>query len=84
MEPMTVGQLIEELQKHADKYGTSTPVHHSYNYGDHARTTVAPGVGQVTEERIVYSDYHSMSTVLDEDDDRYYDPTRHTQVVVLG
>jgi hypothetical protein len=80
---MTVGQLIEELQRHVAKYGPDTPVHHSYNYGDHWRTTVAPGVGQVTEERIVESDYHNMPKVLDEEDNRYYDETKHTTVVVL-
>jgi len=84
MEPFTVSQLIAELQRHVVKYGPDTYVHHSYNYGDHARTTVAPGVTEVTEEKVAPSAYHDMPRVLDEDDDRYYDQDKHTTVLVLG
>ena len=84
MEAMTVEQLIVELQTYAEQCGPNTPVHFSYNYGDHGRTTVAPGAWKVSEERIVYSDYHDLPKVLDKDDDRFFDPERHTQVIVIS
>ena len=76
---MTVSKLIEKLQRHVAQYGPNTPVHHSYNYGDHCRTTVAPVVEQVTEERIVESEYHQCPKILDQEDDRFFDPTKHSQ-----
>lgn len=74
---MTVAELIAELQQ----YDGDTPVHLSYNYGDHWRTTVAPMVKQVEELPVKHSEYHSMPKVLDEEDKEY---DTADQVVVLS
>ena len=62
---MKVADLIEEL-----KYmPQDAEVHFSYNYGDHWRTQVAPTVDNVFLGRVVYSDYHRMPKLVDEDDE---------------
>lgn len=62
---MLVRELIDEL-KGVDP---DAEVHMAYNYGDRARTTVAPAIHRVTEGRVRYSDYHSMDKELDIEDD---------------
>lgn len=64
---MKVSELIEELQLH-DK---DAEVHFAYNYGDYWRTTVAPRASGVELKRVVYSQYHSMPKLVDEDDTRF-------------
>jgi len=59
---MKVRELIAELRQH----DLDAEVHFAYNYGDHARTTVAPKVETVDEYAVKHSDYHRMP-VLDED-----------------
>jgi hypothetical protein len=61
---MKVAELIEQL-KYLDQ---EADVHFSYNYGDHWRTEVAPQVTQVNEGAVVYSEYHRMDKMLDDED----------------
>ena len=62
---MLVKELIESLQ-YMDQ---DAEVHFSYNYGDHWRTEVAPAVGRVDEGAVVYSDYHRMDKLVEDDTD---------------
>jgi hypothetical protein len=62
---MTVAELIEVLEREENK---ERPVVFSYNYGDHWRTTVAEEINNIEELTLVYSDYHSMWKVPDEDE----------------
>lgn len=79
---LTVAELIEEL-----KYmPQDAEVHFSYNYGDHWRTQVAPGVDTVEMGFVEYSAYHSMDKIAEPDyDDEDADPAdTHKAVVVIG
>jgi len=62
---MLVKELIESLQ-YMDQ---DSEVHFAYNYGDHWRTEVAPKVGRVDEGAVVYSDYHRMDKMVEDDGD---------------
>ena len=78
---MKVSQLIEEL-------GFMNPdaeVHFSYCYGDHWRTEVAPGVSNVSEGVVEFSDYHRMDKLADEDfeDEEPGNPDENVRRVVL-
>ena len=66
---MKVAELIEQL-KYLDQ---EADVHFSYNYGDHWRTEVAPQVTQVNEGAVVYSEYHRMDKIAEDDEDCYED-----------
>jgi len=66
---MKVSQLIEQLG-YMDK---DAEVHFSYNYGDHWRTEVAPAVGRIDEGAVVYSDYHRMDKLVENDDESEFD-----------
>ena len=69
MNALTINEL-EELLADAKRNGADgdTPVHFSYNYGDHWRTTVAPGAYNAELGKIEYSTYHSMHKVVDEEE----------------
>lgn len=62
---MKVQDLIDELQS----YDPEAEVHFHYNYGDHWRTLVAPKVTQVFDGPVVWSEYHRMPKIADEDYD---------------
>jgi|LauGreDrversion4_2_1035121.scaffolds.fasta_scaffold337906_2 hypothetical protein len=66
---MTVQELIEQLG-YMDK---DAEVHFAYNYGDHWRTEVAPRVGRVDEGKVVYSEYHRMDKMLEDEYDVEFD-----------
>ena len=66
---MLVKELIESL-KYMDQ---DAEVHYAYNYGDHWRTEVAPKVGSVDEGAVVYSEYHRMDKILEDDGDTDFD-----------
>jgi len=66
---MKVSQLIEELQC----MDQDADVHFAYNYGDHWRTEVAPKVGRVDEGKVVYSDYHRMDKIMEDEYDIEFD-----------
>ena len=82
---MKVSELIELLQME----NPEAEVHFSYNYGDHWRTQVAPTVDSVMPGRVVYSQYHSMDKVVDEEDFDFDEETGEpvvegNEVVILG
>jgi hypothetical protein len=62
---MTVKELIELLENE----NKEEDVYFSYNYGDHCNTTVAQEVSDVEKLTIVYSEYHRMHRLVDEDED---------------
>jgi hypothetical protein len=66
---MQVKELIEMLQD----MDQDAEVHYAYNYGDHWRTEVAPKVGRVDEGAVVYSEYHRMDKMLEEQYDVEFD-----------
>ena len=66
---MQVKELIEMLQD----MNQDADVHFAYNYGDHWRTEVAPKVGRVDEGAVVYSEYHRMDKMLEDDGDCEFD-----------
>ena len=77
MSAMTVEELIEEL-----KYmPQDAEVHFQYNYGDHWRTQVAPGVDTVEMGFVKYSSYHQMDKVEEPDYDE--EPEDNLKAVVL-
>jgi hypothetical protein len=73
---MKVSQLIEEL----GFMDPNAEVHFSYNYGDHWRTKVAPKVGRVDEDAVVYSNYHRMDKMVEDDGD-YIEDVRKVVVI---
>jgi len=60
---MQVKELIEMLEG----MNPEAEVHFSYNYGDYWRTEVAPAVGRVDEGAVVYSEYHRMDKMAEDD-----------------
>jgi len=80
---MKVSDLIQQLTH----MNPEAEVHFSYNYGDYTRTDVAPRIDRVDEDSVVYSDYHQMDRIADEE----YDTNEDTgeweegvrQVVIL-
>ena len=65
---MLVKELIESL-KYMDQ---DAEVHFSYCYGDHWRTEVAPKLSRVDEGAVVYSEYHRMDKMVENEyDDEY-------------
>lgn len=68
---MQVKDLIELLEGH----DPAAEVHFAYNYGDHWRTRVAPGVSEVSEGVVVHSEYHRMDKVVDDEEDCYDEDT---------
>ena len=66
---MKVSELIEMLQD----MNQDADEHFAYNYGDHWRTEVAPKVGRVDEGAVVYSEYHRMDKMLEDDGDCEFD-----------
>ena len=66
---MKVSELIEMLQD----MNQDADVHFAYNYGDHWRTEVAPKVGRVDKGAVVYSEYHRMDKMLEDDGDCEFD-----------
>jgi hypothetical protein len=68
---MKVADLIEEL-KYMDQ---EADVHFAYNYGDHWRTEVAPKVSRVDTGAVVYSEYHRMDRMANDNDTDFDEDT---------
>ena len=68
---MQVRELIEQLEG----MDQDAEVHYAYNYGDHWRTEVAPKVGRVDEGAVVYSEYHRMDKMVENDDSDFDEET---------
>ena len=66
---MQVKELIEMLAE----MNPEADVHFAYNYGDHWRTEVAPKVGRVDVGAVVYSDYHRMDKLMEDEYDVEFD-----------
>jgi hypothetical protein len=78
MKAMTVGELIERLEGIDDK---ELPVGFSYNYGDHWHTRVVADVTDAEEAEVIYSDYHNMNKMAEDEND---DPDNFKIMVVLS
>jgi len=74
---MQVKELIEQLQG----MNPEAEVHFAYNYGDHWRTEVAPKVDRVDEGAVVYSEYHRMDKMLEEQYDVEFDEDTGEEIV---
>jgi hypothetical protein len=61
--------LVRDLIELLEGYDADMEVHFAYNYGDHWRTEVAPRVNDVREGAVVYSDYHRMDKIAEDDSD---------------
>ena len=59
---------VRDLVKRLHEFDEDMDVHFSYDYGDHARTEVAPKIRRVEELGIKYSSYHDMDRVAYEDE----------------
>ena len=66
---MKVSELIEQL----GYMDPEAEVHFAYNYGDHWRTEVAPKIDRVDEGAVVYSDYHRMDKMVENEYDAEFD-----------
>lgn len=78
MKAMTVRELIERLENIDDK---ELPVGFSYNYGDHWRTQVVADVTDADESEVIYSSYHNMNKMANDEND---DPDNFKMMVVLS
>jgi hypothetical protein len=78
---MKVKDLIEQL----GYMDPEAEVHYSYCYGDHWRTEVAPRVDRVDEGAVVYSDYHRMDKMADDEfeDEEPGNPDENVRRVVV-
>ena len=68
MYPITLADL-EQFIKDARQNGAAddTPVHISYNYGDHWRTQVAPYASNAELRYVEHSDYHQMDKLTEDE-----------------
>ena len=76
---MKVQELIDILER----YDGDDDVVFSYNYGDYWRNTVAQTPREVQYESAVYSDYHQMLKIVDEDSE-YKDEQDSKEYVVIS
>ena len=68
---MQVKELIEMLQD----MDQDAEVHYAYNYGDYWKTEVAPAVSMVDTGAVVYSDYHRMDKIVENDEGDFDEET---------
>jgi hypothetical protein len=74
---MQVKELIEMLQG----LDPEAQVHYAYNYGDHWRTEVAPKIDRVDVGSVVYSDYHRMDKMVENEYDTEFDEETGEEIV---
>ena len=74
---MQVKELIEMLQG----MDPEAQVHYAYNYGDHWRTEVAPKIDRVDVGSVVYSDYHRMDKMVENEYDTEFDEETGEEIV---
>ena len=77
--------LVRDLIELLEGYDADMEVHFAYGYGDHWRTQVAPKVSQVFEGTVVFSEYHRMDKLADEDfeDEEPGNPDENVRRVVV-
>jgi len=67
--------LVKELIEMLGGMNQDAEVHYAYNYGDHWRTEVAPKIDSVDVGSVVYSDYHRMDKMVENDDSDFDEET---------
>lgn len=77
----TIEDLFEMLKDQMEMGNGDTPVHFSYNYGDHWRTAVAPKVTNADLLNVVRSDYHQMDKLTDDDGEEQVDGSKLVFVI---
>lgn len=75
---MIVKELIERLRDMDEEL----EVMFSYNYGDYTKTMVAADICNVDESEVVYSEYHRMSRIADDEDES--ERSQIKKVVILN
>jgi len=82
MSKLTIYEL-EELIAEAKNAGATgdTPVHISYNYGDHWRTQVAPSASQAYMLNVERSEYHRMDKLTEDDGEEETSSSRLVLVI---
>ena len=73
--------LVRDLIELLEGYDADMEVHFAYNYGDHWRTEVAPKVGRVDEGAVVYSEYHRMDKMVEDNGDCDFDEETGEEIV---
>jgi hypothetical protein len=68
--------------------GPDLPAHFAYLYGDHWRTTVAPEISAVNDGTVVYSAYHSMDKLIEDEQEhkKKYgdDEDKYRKVIIIS
>ena len=64
---------VKDLMRDLEDMNPEAEVHFAYNYGDHWRTEVAPAISRVDEGAVVYSEYHRMDKMLEDEYDTEFD-----------
>ncbi len=80
--PAAKGMTVGELRALLEDFSDDTPVHFAYNYGDYGRTQVAQPVKNAEEMPIVWSDYHDMPRLADDEEEA--DEGEELQAVILS
>lgn len=60
---------VKELREALSSFDGDLEVHIAYDYGDYWRNVVAPAVHSVETSLVVYSAYHSMDKVVDDEEE---------------
>lgn len=84
---MNVLQLKEKMEELIEQGCGEMDVVFAYNYGDHWRTTVAPGIDTVESGIVTYSNYHNMDKIVEQDDEDDCEMTPkpdQREVIILG
>ena len=81
MNILTVGELYEMLQQQMELGNEDTPVHVSYNYGDHWNTKVAPAAADADLLNVKRSDYHRMDKLTEDDGEEQTDNSKLVFVI---
>jgi len=72
--------LVRDLIELLEGYDADMEVHFAYTYGDHWRTEVAPKIDRVDVGSVVYSDYHRMDKMVENDDGDFDEETGEERV----
>ena len=68
MNELTIAELEYQIKEARQNGATDdTPVHISYNYGDHWRTQVAPAADIAEMRYVEHSQYHDMDKLTEDE-----------------
>ena len=73
--------IVGELKNLLSDFPDDLPVFFGYDYGDHWHSQVAGEIIEAEQKNVIYSDYHRMAKVADEE---YDDQVGGMPAVVLG